>query len=68
MFAAAGIPDFRSPKSGLYAMIREKYNLDDPQVMFEVGFFRENPKPFYTLAKELLPETFEPTPSHYFVK
>ncbi len=68
MYLAAGIPDFRSPGSGLYASIQEKYELRDPQAIFEIGFFRKNPRPFYTLAKELLPESYEPTPSHHFVK
>lgn len=65
---AAGIPDFRSPGSGLYANIMKKYQLPDPQVMFEIGFFKKHPEPFYSLAKELFPEELRPTPSHYFVK
>jgi len=36
--------------------------------MFEIGYFKQHPKPFYSLAKDLLPEGFHPTPSHYFVK
>lgn len=27
-----------------------------------------NPQPFFTLAKELYPGTFKPTPCHYFIK
>jgi len=65
---SAGIPDFRSPDSGLYANIMRKYQLPDPQVMFEIGFFKKNPEPFYSLAKELFPEELNPTPSHYFVR
>jgi len=65
---SAGIPDFRSPTCGLYAKIQQTYKLDDPQQMFEIGYFKKHPKPFYTLAKDLLPEGFHPTPSHYFVK
>lgn len=64
---AAGIPDFRSPGSGLYHNL-EKYNLPDPQAIFEIDFFRRNPQPFFTLAKELYPGTFKPTPCHYFIK
>lgn len=64
---SAGIPDFRSPVSGLYHNL-EKYNLPDPQAIFEIEFFRKNPQPFFTLAKELYPGSFKPTICHYFIK
>ena len=64
---AAGIPDFRSPGSGLYHNL-EKYKLPDPQAIFEIGFFRHTPQPFFTLAKELYPGSFKPTVCHYFIR
>ncbi|XP_006619182.1 NAD-dependent protein deacetylase sirtuin-2 isoform X1 [Apis dorsata] len=65
---SAGIPDFRSPTSGLYHNL-EKYNLPHPQAIFELDFFIENPEPFFMLARELLPDDgFKPTPSHYFIR
>ncbi|XP_055371739.1 NAD-dependent protein deacetylase Sirt2 [Condylostylus longicornis] len=64
---SAGIPDFRSPGSGLYDNL-EKYNLPYPEAIFALSYFNENPKPFFVLAKELYPGTFKPTPAHYFVK
>ncbi|XP_018010932.1 NAD-dependent protein deacetylase Sirt2 isoform X2 [Hyalella azteca] len=64
---SAGIPDFRSPGSGLYSNL-QKYDLPYPEAIFELGFFRQNPQPFFTLAKELYPGSFNPTPSHFFVK
>lgn len=64
---SAGIPDFRSPNTGLYNNLM-KYNLPYPQAIFELEYFYQNPKPFFQLAKELYPGTFKPTPSHYFVK
>nr|XP_034185859.1 NAD-dependent protein deacetylase Sirt2 isoform X3 [Osmia lignaria] len=64
---SAGIPDFRSPSSGLYHNL-EKYNLPHPQAIFELDFFMENPEPFFALARELLPEGFKPTPCHYFIR
>nr|CAD7395678.1 unnamed protein product [Timema poppensis] len=67
MVSGAGIPDFRSPGSGLYHNL-EKYKLPDPQAIFEIGFFKVNPQPFFTLAKELYPGTFKPTVCHYFVR
>ncbi|KAL6421435.1 hypothetical protein ACFW04_013892 [Cataglyphis niger] len=64
---SAGIPDFRSPSSGLYHKL-DKYNLPYPQAIFELDFFMKNPEPFFILAKELLPEGFRPTISHYFIR
>lgn len=64
---AAGIPDFRSPKTGLYHNL-QKYDLPHPSAIFELDYFNENPKPFFTLAKELYPGAFKPTPCHYFIK
>lgn len=64
---AAGIPDFRSPRTGLYANL-QKYNLPHPQAVFELDYFKENPKPFYALAKELYPGNFKPTRSHFFLR
>ncbi|XP_026314957.1 NAD-dependent protein deacetylase sirtuin-2-like [Hyposmocoma kahamanoa] len=64
---SAGIPDFRSPETGLYHNL-QKYKLPEPQAIFEINFFRQNPKPFFTLAKELFPGSFKPTISHYFIR
>ncbi|KAI1277281.1 DHS-like NAD/FAD-binding domain-containing protein [Xylaria sp. FL0933] len=63
---AAGIPDFRSPKTGLYHNLA-RLNLPHPEAVFEIEFFRNNPRPFYVLAKELYPGSFHPTISHAFV-
>jgi NAD-dependent histone deacetylase SIR2 len=63
---AAGIPDFRSPKTGLYSNLA-RLNLPYPEAVFDISFFRENPDPFYVLAKELYPGKFFPTVSHAFI-
>ncbi|KAK4102289.1 NAD-dependent deacetylase sirtuin-2 [Parathielavia hyrcaniae] len=65
---AAGIPDFRSPETGLYANLAA-LNLPEPEAVFDLSFFRENPRPFYALAGELHPGTarYRPTVSHAFV-
>lgn len=44
---SCGIPDFRSA-TGLYAQLQQegKYDLDDPQQMFDIGYFREHPEVF----------------------
>ena len=45
-----GIPDFRSPGTGLYHRL-EHYGLPHPHAVFELDYFRRNPKPFFLLAK-----------------
>ena len=64
---AAGIPDFRSPGTGLYSQL-EKYNLPYPQSIFELSYFKENPEPFFLLAKEMWPGNYKATISHYFIR
>eukprot|EP01102_Stenamoeba_stenopodia_P020249 TRINITY_DN7822_c0_g1_i1.p1 TRINITY_DN7822_c0_g1~~TRINITY_DN7822_c0_g1_i1.p1 ORF type:complete len:348 (-),score=116.46 TRINITY_DN7822_c0_g1_i1:56-1099(-) len=63
---AAGIPDFRSPGTGLYSQLG-RYNLPRPESIFEIDFFKANPKPFCLLAKELYPGKFTPTHTHFFI-
>jgi len=64
---SAGIPDFRSPKTGLYANLA-RLKLDRPEDVFDIRFFRSNPYPFYALAKELYPGKHRPTITHSFVR
>lgn len=49
---SAGIPDFRTPGTGLYSNL-QKYNLPSPEAVFTISYFRENPKPFGMLAQEV---------------
>jgi NAD-dependent SIR2 family protein deacetylase len=64
---AAGIPDFRSPGTGLYDNL-QKYNLPYPEAVFDVNFYKKNPKPFCTLAKNIWPGvTHSPTLTHSFL-
>mmetsp|Transcript_121071 Transcript_121071/g.270652 ORF Transcript_121071/g.270652 Transcript_121071/m.270652 type:complete len:564 (+) Transcript_121071:68-1759(+) len=64
---SAGIPDFRSPGTGLYANL-QKYNLPTPEAIFTLDHFRHNPGAFYELAREMWPDNFIPTPCHYFIR
>jgi len=64
---AAGIPDFRTPGTGLYDNL-EKYNLPHPTAVFDLDFYRSNPVPFVTLAKEIWPGEHMPTMTHAFIK
>ena len=51
---AAGIPDFRSPGTGLYDNL-QKYNLPTPESIFSLDYFRKAPDAFYELARDLWP-------------
>jgi NAD+-dependent protein deacetylase SIR2 len=63
---SAGIPDFRSPKTGLYANLA-RLNLPYAEAVFDISYFRQNPNPFYALARELHPGKYKPTVAHAFV-
>ncbi|GMT23402.1 hypothetical protein PFISCL1PPCAC_14699, partial [Pristionchus fissidentatus] len=64
---SCGIPDFRS-KDGIYARLHESFpDLPDPSAMFDIQYFRRNPKPFYDFAKEIFPGMFEPSFSHKLI-
>ncbi|TFK90131.1 SIR2-domain-containing protein [Polyporus arcularius HHB13444] len=66
---SCGIPDFRS-RNGLYASLQEsgEYDLNDPQEMFDIQYFRENPAVFYSFASKIYPSNFIPSPCHRFIK
>lgn len=61
---AAGVPDFRSQHTGLYDNL-SKYKLPHPTAIFDLGFFRRDPRPFFSLARELYPRSraHSPQPS-----
>ncbi|CAG8459904.1 3005_t:CDS:2 [Paraglomus occultum] len=63
----AGIPDFRSPGTGLYDNL-QKYDLPYPEAIFDMEYFRLRPEPFFELARELYPGKYLPTATHYFIK
>ena len=105
---SAGIPDFRSPGTGLYDNLqrcthaymhiharihahtyihmhahihtctrpcmarvptttnRRRYNLPFAEAVFDIGYFKKNPAPFYSLCKEMWPGSYEPTAAHRF--
>eukprot|EP00005_Dracoamoeba_jomungandri_P005069 CAMPEP_0174258580 /NCGR_PEP_ID=MMETSP0439-20130205/7550_1 /TAXON_ID=0 /ORGANISM="Stereomyxa ramosa, Strain Chinc5" /LENGTH=371 /DNA_ID=CAMNT_0015342137 /DNA_START=34 /DNA_END=1146 /DNA_ORIENTATION=- len=65
---SCGISDFRST-GGIYETIAKKYNLEDPQELFSIEHFNQDPKPFYSFCQELYPSPqHKPSPSHYFIK
>lgn len=65
---SAGLPDFRS-RDGIYVQINAEHpDLRDPKLMFDIEYFRKNPRPFYQFAKALYPGQFRPTIGHKFIK
>lgn len=64
---ASGIPDFRTPGTGLYANLA-KYDIPYPEAIFNVDYFSDNPHPFFSLAKELYPGYHRPNYVHYFIR
>ncbi|KAI0872597.1 DHS-like NAD/FAD-binding domain-containing protein [Hypoxylon argillaceum] len=63
-----GIPDFRSKETGLYSQLeRLGLGINDPQEVFNIDVFRDDPAIFYTVAKDILPATKEFSPTHAFI-
>lgn len=64
---AAGIPDFRSPGSGLYSQLKAQ-GVERPEAVFDIAQFAEDQgRAFYTVAEQLWPGEFHPTKAHYFL-
>ncbi|KAM9302097.1 NAD-dependent protein deacetylase sirtuin-3, mitochondrial [Gastrophryne carolinensis] len=63
----SGIPDFRSPTSGLYSKLQE-YSLPYPEAIFDISYFLQKPDAFLRLSKELLPGRHLPNSAHYFLR
>lgn len=63
MSTNAGIPDFRGP-NGIY---RKKMKTD-PELIFDIDYFYQNPSFFYEFHREFLKtiNEIQPTFSHYF--
>lgn len=58
---SAGIPDFRSPDTGIYARIEEltSVKLPYPEALFDKKFFIKHPEVYYTYRKERLKDKDE---------
>ena len=64
---SCGIPDFRSPKTGVYANLKE-YDLPTPESIFTLDYFLEKPDAFYKFMQNFDLTKFDPSPTHYFIK
>ncbi len=58
-----GIPDFRGP-GGLYETAVEKYGVPYAEAVFDLAYFRKDPRPFFVLSRELFLTEAEPGLSH----
>ncbi|KAB8072434.1 DHS-like NAD/FAD-binding domain-containing protein [Aspergillus leporis] len=63
---AAGVPDFRSPTTGLYNKLAP-LKLPYPEAIFHINYFRHTPEPFYALARARNSKNLKPTISHAFL-
>lgn len=64
---SCGVPDFRSA-GGIYETVLERFDLADPQAIFDLTEFRLNPNLFYSFAKDIMPsESLRPSPTHLFI-
>ena len=64
----SGIPDFRTPGSGIYDNL-SKYRLPYPEAIFDIQYFRVDPKPFNVWSKEFLPGVnYKPSIGHFFIR
>ncbi|WEW60696.1 NAD-dependent histone deacetylase sir2 [Emydomyces testavorans] len=62
-----GIPDFRSKDIGLYSKL-QYLGLNDPQEVFDISLFLEDPAVFYSVAKDILPTEERFSPTHAFIR
>ncbi len=64
-----GVPDFRSKETGLYSQLQQRDGLDNPEEIFNLERFLEDPKFFYSFANKLLPPSNGVcSPTHSFIK
>ncbi|KAJ0413191.1 DHS-like NAD/FAD-binding domain-containing protein [Aspergillus carlsbadensis] len=62
----SGLPDFRSPKSGLYAKLTP-LQLPYPEAIFHINYFKHTPEPFYAIARARHPRNVLPSIAHAFL-
>lgn len=53
--------------TGLYSRL-EKYNLPEPEAIFDVDYFNINPFPFFDIARSIIPRELKPTRTHSFLR
>lgn len=62
----SGLLDFRS-KNGLYSLLSQNPDLPYPEAVFDISYFMKNPKPFFSVAKDMLAQHVKPTKCHELI-
>ncbi|KAK3691125.1 NAD-dependent histone deacetylase sir2 [Vermiconidia calcicola] len=62
-----GIPDFRSKTTGFYSKLLER-GINEPEEVFDIHEFDYDPRTFYQLAADLLPDHKHYSPTHGFIR
>lgn len=62
-----GIPDFRSKNTGFYSRLLQM-GYDEPEQVFDIRNFDEDPRTFYALAGDVIPDLDKWTPTHEFIR
>ncbi|KAH9865821.1 hypothetical protein J1614_009408 [Plenodomus biglobosus] len=62
-----GIPDFRSKNTGFYSRLLQM-GYDEPEQVFDIHNFDEDPRTFYALAGDIIPDLEKWTPTHEFIR
>jgi NAD-dependent histone deacetylase SIR2 len=62
-----GIPDFRSKNTGFYSRLLQM-GYEEPEQVFDIHNFDEDPRTFYALAGDIIPDLERWTPTHEFIR
>lgn len=62
-----GIPDFRSKNTGFYSKLLDM-GYSEPEQVFDIQNFDEDPATFYKLAGDIIPDLEKWTPTHQFIR
>ena len=62
-----GIPDFRSKETGFYSKLLDR-GINEPEEVFDIEEFDDNPRTFYELAADILPDLKRYSPTHGFIR
>jgi len=62
-----GIPDFRSKNTGFYSKLLDM-GYTEPEQVFDIHNFDEDPSTFYKLAGDIIPDLEKWTPTHEFIR
>jgi NAD-dependent histone deacetylase SIR2 len=62
-----GIPDFRSKNTGFYSRLLAM-GYEEPEQVFDIHNFDDDPRTFYALAGDIVPDLGRWTPTHEFIR